>query len=469
MTEWETVVGLEVHVELATATKLFSSAPNRFGDEPNTNVTPVCLGLPGSLPVLNRKAVELAISTGLALNCEIRPSVFHRKNYFYPDMPKDYQVSQYDEPICAEGYLDLLNGIRIGIERAHLEEDAGKTTHLGGEDGRIHGASEALIDYNRAGVPLLEIVSRPDIRSADDARSYVEELRGILLATGASEARLEEGSMRVDANVSVRPFGSSELRTRCEIKNLNSLRSLQRAIEYEARRHIDLYEAGEKPVEDVFDLYEIRTHTLRSKEEANDYRYFPEPDLVLLDPDRTWIEEIRKALPTLPAAIRSELVACAGATLEQANTIVSRGLGPIVVSAVNSGCDPNRALTHAVQNLAMENASKISDVSFTKVLQMEEEGSLTPTQAKQILAEAVETGEDPTLLAKNRGFEAMESGALEILVDKAISENLGAWAKFCSGEEKVQGVFVGAVMKETKGQADGGEINRILQERRLSS
>ena len=470
MTEWETVVGLEVHVELATATKLFSSAPNRFGDEPNTNVTPVCLGLPGSLPVLNRKAVELAISTGLALNCEIRPSVFHRKNYFSPDMPKDYQVSQYDEPICAEGYLDLLNGIRIGIERAHLEEDAGKTTHLGGEDGRIHGASEALIDYNRAGVPLLEIVSRPDIRSADDARSYVEELRGILLATGASEARLEEGSMRVDANVSVRPFGSSELRTRCEIKNLNSLRSLQRAIEYEARRHIDLYEAGEKPKQETRHWStEGRTHTLRSKEEANDYRYFPEPDLVLLDPDRTWIEEIRKALPTLPAAIRSELVACAGATLEQANTIVSRGLGPIVVSAVNSGCDPNRALTHAVQNLAMENASKISDVSFTKVLQMEEEGSLTPTQAKQILAEAVETGEDPTLLAKNRGFEAMESGALEILVDKAISENLGAWAKFCSGEEKVQGVFVGAVMKETKGQADGGEINRILQERRLSS
>ncbi|MDG1198707.1 MAG: Asp-tRNA(Asn)/Glu-tRNA(Gln) amidotransferase subunit GatB [Actinomycetota bacterium] len=470
MTEWETVVGLEVHVELATATKLFSSAPNRFGDQPNTNVTAVCLGLPGSLPVLNRKAVELAISTGLALNCEIRPSVFHRKNYFYPDMPKDYQVSQYDEPICAEGYLDLLNGIRIGIERAHLEEDAGKTTHLGGEDGRIHGASEALIDYNRAGVPLLEIVSRPDIRSADDARSYVEELRGILLATGASEARLEEGSMRVDANVSVRPYGSSELRTRCEIKNLNSLRSLQRAIEYEARRHIDLYEVGEKPKQETRHWStEGRTHTLRSKEEANDYRYFPEPDLVLLDPDRAWVEEIRKALPILPAAIRNELVACVGATLEQANSIVSRGLGSIVLSAAESGCDFNRALTHAVQNLAMENASKISDVSFIKVLRMEEEGSLTPTQAKQILAEVVETGEDPALVAKKRGFEAMESGALEMLVDKAISENLGAWAKFCSGEEKVQGVFVGAVMKETKGQADGGEINRILQVRRSSN
>ena len=470
MTEWETVVGLEVHVELATATKLFSSAPNRFGDQPNTNVTAVCLGLPGSLPVLNRKAVELAISTGLALNCEIRPSVFHRKNYFYPDMPKDYQVSQYDEPICAEGYLDLINGIRIGIERAHLEEDAGKTTHLGGEDGRIHGAREALIDYNRAGVPLLEIVSRPDIRSADDARLYVEELRGILLATGASEARLEEGSMRVDANVSVRPFGTSELRTRCEIKNLNSLRSLQRAIEYEARRHIDLYEAGEKPKQETRHWStEGRTHTLRSKEEANDYRYFPEPDLVLLDPDQAWIEEIRKALPILPAAIRSELVACAEATLEQANSIVSRGLGSIVLSAVKSGCDPKRASTHAVQNLAMENASKISDMSFIKVLQMEEEGSLTPTQAKQILAEVVETGEDPALLAKKRGYEAMESGALEMLVDKAISENLEAWAKFCAGEEKVQGAFVGAVMKDTKGQADGGEINRILQVRRSSS
>ncbi|MED5292469.1 MAG: Asp-tRNA(Asn)/Glu-tRNA(Gln) amidotransferase subunit GatB, partial [Actinomycetota bacterium] len=268
MTNWEVVVGLEVHVELATETKLFSHAPNRFGDDPNTNITPVCLGLPGSLPVLNRRAVELAMTIGLALGCEIQPSVFHRKNYFYPDMPKDYQVSQYDRPICVDGMLDLPNGTRVGIERAHLEEDAGKTTHLGGEDGRIHGAQEALVDYNRAGVPLLEVVSRPDIRSAEDARAYVEELRAILITTGASEARLEEGSMRVDANVSVRPVGSQELRTRCEIKNLNSLRSLQRAVTYEAERHINLYEAGEEPKQETRHWSEEgRTHTLRSKEE----------------------------------------------------------------------------------------------------------------------------------------------------------------------------------------------------------
>ena len=281
MSDWEIVVGLEVHVELATETKLFSHAPNQFGDDPNTNITPVCLGLPGSLPVLNRRAVELAMTIGIALGCEIQPSVFHRKNYFYPDMPKDYQVSQYDQPICIDGALTLPNGTEIGVERAHLEEDAGKTTHLGGEDGRIHGASEALVDYNRAGVPLLEIVSRPDIRSAEDARAYVEELRSILLATEASEARLEEGSMRVDANVSVRPIGSSDLRTRCEIKNLNSLRSLQRAITYEAQRHIQLYESGDAPDQETRHWAEDgKTYTLRSKEEANDYRYFPEPDLV---------------------------------------------------------------------------------------------------------------------------------------------------------------------------------------------
>ncbi|HCB34506.1 MAG TPA: Asp-tRNA(Asn)/Glu-tRNA(Gln) amidotransferase subunit GatB, partial [Acidimicrobiaceae bacterium] len=277
---WETVVGLEVHVELATATKLFSAAPARFGDTPNTNITPVCLGLPGSLPVLNRRAVELAITVGLALECEIAPSVFHRKNYFYPDMVKDYQISQYDEPICRNGRLELASGAVIGIERAHLEEDAGKTTHLGGADGRIHGAAGALLDYNRAGIALLEIVSRPDLRSAAAARSYVEELRAILRATGASDARLEHGSMRVDVNVSVRPAGSDELRTRCEVKNVNSLRALVRAVEYEAQRHIELYAAGDSPSRQTRHVGEDgRTHTLRSKEGDDDYRYFPEPDL----------------------------------------------------------------------------------------------------------------------------------------------------------------------------------------------
>jgi aspartyl-tRNA(Asn)/glutamyl-tRNA(Gln) amidotransferase subunit B len=465
--EWEIVVGLEVHVELATNTKLFSHAPNRFGDDPNTNITPVCLGLPGSLPVLNRRAVELAMTIGIALGCEIQPSVFHRKNYFYPDMPKDYQVSQYDQPICIDGSLDLPNGTRVGIERAHLEEDAGKTTHLGGEDGRIHGASEALVDYNRAGVPLLEVVSRPDIRSAEDARVYVEELRAILIATEASEARLEEGSMRVDANVSVRPLGSNELRTRCEIKNLNSLRSLQRAISYEAERHIDLYEAGEAPRQETRHWSEDgRTHTLRSKEEANDYRYFPEPDLVLLDPDSEWIQDIVAGMPELPAEERARLVASAGIDLETAATVVNRGLSSLVFAAIDAGADGQRATMHAVQNLSIDGAAGLDATHFAELIDMEKSGALTATQTKQVLSEMVDTGVDPASIARTHGFEAMESDELEKLVERAISENPEAWIKFCEGEDKVQGVFVGAVMKASKGQADGKAVNSILRQRR---
>ena len=393
MSEWETVVGLEVHVELATETKLFSHAPNRFGDAPNTNITPVCLGLPGSLPVLNRRAVELAMTIGLALGCEIRPSVFHRKNYFYPDMPKDYQVSQYDRPICVNGSLDLPNGTRIRIERAHLEEDAGKTTHLGGEDGRIHGADQALVDYNRAGVPLLEIVSQPDIRSAEDARAYVEELRAILIATQASEARLEEGSMRVDANVSVRPSGSEELRTRCEIKNLNSLRSLQRAVSYEAQRHIDLYEAGENPTQETRHWSEDgRTHTLRSKEEANDYRYFPEPDLVLLEPDPAWIQQVTDSMPELPAQQREKLIDLAGLDMEDAATIVTRGMSQLVTAAVEAGADPRRAVTHVIQNLVIDGAEQLDPTHFVELIRLEHAGDLTATQTKQVLSEMVATG-----------------------------------------------------------------------------
>lgn len=467
MSDWEIVVGLEVHVELATETKLFSHAPNRFGDEPNTNITPVCLGLPGSLPVLNRRAVELAMTIGLALGCDIRPSVFHRKNYFYPDMPKDYQVSQYDRPICADGALDLPNGTRIGIERAHLEEDAGKTTHIGGSDGRIHGAEEALVDYNRAGVPLLEVVSRPDIRSAEDARAYVEELRAILIATKASEARLEEGSMRVDANVSVRPVGSQELRTRCEIKNLNSLRSLQRAVTYEAERHINLYEAGEEPVQETRHWSEEgRTHTLRSKEEANDYRYFPEPDLVLLDPDPEWITKIATAMPELPAQLRKKIVAEAGVDIETAASVVSRGLAVLVLEAIDFGADPGRAIRHAVQNLSIKGAGELNPQHFAELTDMEKSGALSATQSKQILVEMVESGFDPASIAQKHGFESMDLSELEHMVDIAITENPDAWEKFCAGEEKVQGVFVGAVMKASKGQADGKVVSTILRKRR---
>ncbi len=307
--DWEMVIGLEVHCELETATKLFCGCRNAFGDEPNVNICPVCVGLPGSLPVLNEHAVELAMRIGAALHCEIRPSEFARKNYFYPDQAKDYQISQYDRPLNSGGWLELPDGFRVGVTRAHMEEDTGKLTHVGA-GGRINAADHALVDYNRSGVPLVEIVSEPDLRSAAHARAYAAELRGILMATGASDGRMEEGSMRVDANVSVRPVGTGAFGTRCEIKNLNSLRSLGRAIEYEAARQIALLEAGGVVEQETrhWDESAGRTESMRSKEEANDYRYFPEPDLVPLAPDAAWQERVRASLGPMPADRRAALV-----------------------------------------------------------------------------------------------------------------------------------------------------------------
>src|SRR3954447_4576903 len=309
MDAYETVIGLEVHCELRTATKLFCGCRNAFGDEPNTNVCPVCLGLPGSLPVLNRQAVEYAMRIGAALHCEIKPSIFHRKNYFYPDMPKDYQVSQYDEPINVDGWLELPTGKRVGIERAHMEEDTGKTTHVGG-GGRIHEADHSLVDYNRAGVPLMEIVSRPDIRSAEQAKGYVTELRAVLEAIGVSDVKMEEGSMRVDANVSVRRVGATEYGTRAEIKNMNSVRSLGRAVEYEIARQIDVVESGGRVVQETrhWDEDAGVTHGMRSKEGSEDYRYFPEPDLVPVAPTDAMRAEAKAAVGELPAARRARFV-----------------------------------------------------------------------------------------------------------------------------------------------------------------
>src|SRR5690349_10163372 len=306
---WETVIGLEVHCELATTSKLFCGCPNEFGDEPNTNVCPVCLGLPGSLPVLNERAVEYALRVAEALHLHVPAhSVFSRKNYFYPDMPKNYQTSQYDEPITIDGWIDV-DGARVGITRAHLEEDTGKSLHVGG-GGRIHDAEYSLVDYNRAGVPLLEIVSEPDIRSAEQAKRYVEELRGTLLAIGVSDVKMEEGSLRIDANVSVRPEGSSEFGTRAEIKNLNSLRSLVRAVEFETKRQSGLLETGERVVQETrhWDEDGGRTISGRSKEEAHDYRYFPEPDLVPVEPTDAMRAEVRASMPELPAARRARLI-----------------------------------------------------------------------------------------------------------------------------------------------------------------
>ena len=464
---WEMVIGLEVHTELLTRTKLFSSSLNEFGGEPNTNLDPVSLGLPGSLPVLNEQAVELAIRVGLALNATVQRSVFARKNYFYPDQPKDYQISQYELPINLGGWLELPDGTRIGVTRAHLEEDTGKSTHIGGS-GRIHGASYTLVDYNRAGVPLLEIVSEPDMRTSDQARAYVAELRDILVAVGASDGKMEEGSVRVDANVSVRQGPDDPFGTRCEIKNVNSLRSLGRAIDYEAQRQVDLIESGERVIQQTRHWNEDdgRTHALRSKEEATDYRYFPEPDLVELDPGPEWIERVRAALPALPAQRRAVLVAH-GASVATAAVVVERDLDVLVLAAIDEhGGDAARVLTHAEQNLADDRAGSLSAVDFASLTNLETGGALTATQAKTVLAEMVDTGESPEAIAARLGFEAMESNELEGIVDGLIAANPEDWDKFCAGENKVMGFFVGQAMKATGGKADGKAVTALLNQRR---
>jgi aspartyl-tRNA(Asn)/glutamyl-tRNA(Gln) amidotransferase subunit B len=458
---WEMVIGLEVHCELATKTKIFCGCKNEFGAEPNTNICPVCLGLPGSLPVINEEAVHLAMRLGMALGCTVEPSVFHRKNYFYPDMPKDYQVSQYDRPINVDGRIDLADGTSVGIERAHMEEDTGKSTHIGG-GGRINDAEKSLIDYNRAGVPLVEIVSRPDITNSEQAKAYVNELRAILLATGASDAKMEEGSMRVDANVSVRKPGDP-LGTRCEIKNLNSVRSLGRAIEYEADRQIDVIESGEKVFQETrhWDEAGGRTRAGREKSDAEDYRYFPEPDLVPLEPDEAWRNAVRDALPMLPAARRSRLTAVApGAGVA---LVVERGLDDLVLAAIEAGGDPGRLLTHAEHNVL--EAGALTAESFATLSRLEKDGKLTATQAKTVLAELISDGGDPEAIASKLGFEALDAGDLAKIVDDLIAANAESFEKYKAGDQKIAGFFTGQVMKATQGKADGKQVAALLRER----
>ncbi len=466
---WSMVIGLEVHCELATASKLFCDCPNRFGDEPNANTCPTCLGLPGSLPVLNERAVELAMTLGRALRCDVRRSVFSRKNYFYPDQPKDYQVSQYDLPTNQDGHLDLASGARIGITRAHIEEDTGKLTHVGG-GGRIHDADYSLVDYNRSGVPLVEIVSEPDLRTPDQAREYAAELRSILLATGVSDAKMEEGSMRVDANVSVHrdgePWG-----TRCEIKNLNSLRSLGRAIEYEARRQVELLAAGDTVRQETrhWDEASGRTGTLRVKEDADDYRYFPEPDLVPLEPAPEHLARIDAGLPALPADRRAALAGAAGtAPSDGAVAIaVERGLDGLALGAIALGADAARVLTHVEHNLAVDGAESLTPENLAALVQLETTGQLTATQAKAVLAEVVASGQDPAAVAAAKGFEAMGSGALEALVDEVIAAHPQEWEQFRTGDDKARGkltgFFMGKVMQASKGQADGKAATALLR------
>jgi len=475
MSEWETVIGLEVHCELSTQTKLFCGCRNAFGDEPNVNICPTCIGLPGSLPVLNEQAVELAMRIGASLHCDIRPSEFARKNYFYPDQAKDYQISQYDLPLNAEGWLDLPDGFRVGVTRAHMEEDTGKLTHVGAS-GRINAAEHALVDYNRSGVPLVEIVSEPDMRTSEQARAYASELRGILVATGASDGRMEEGSMRVDANVSVRPVGSTAFGTRCEIKNLNSLRSLGRAIDYEVARQIAVLESGGVVDQETrhWDESAGRTEALRSKEEANDYRYFPEPDLVPLAPEASWRDRVRGSLGPMPADRRASLAAALGgdpsaAEVDQINAVVDLGLDGLVSAASDAGAPASLALVRAANEVAAQSEAglRLDAGAFASLVTMEAGGQLSATQSKAVLSRLLERGGgDPAAVAKEMGFEAMAADSLAAVVDEIVAANPDEWARFLDGDDKLMGFFTGKVMEATAKKANGKDVAAELRRRR---
>jgi len=479
--EWETVIGLEVHTELATASKLFCPCPNEFGTDPNTNVCPVCLGLPGSLPVLNERAVEYALRVGEAFHFSVpASSLFHRKNYFYPDMPKNYQTSQYDEPICVGGWIDV-DGERIGIVRAHLEEDTGKTLHVGG-GGRIHDASHSLVDYNRAGVPLLEIVSEPDLRSAGQARRYVEELRATLLAIGVSDVKMEEGSLRVDANVSVRRVGD-EFGTRAEIKNLNSLRSLGRAIDFEVARQIALLEAGERVVQETrhWDEDDGTTHAMRSKEEAHDYRYFPEPDLVPVAPTDELRARVRAGMPELPSARRERLVATWGVTEYDARVLLdTAGLADYAEAAVAAldGGTPRdvvnwstgEVLAHLNDTGLSPEVLPLAPDGLAELVGLVGAGTISRSQAKDVLGEALRDGHRPKEIVAERGLsQVSDETALAATVDEVLATHVAVVADYRAGDEKVRkkkrGFLMGEAMKELRGQGNPQLLNRLLDER----
>jgi aspartyl-tRNA(Asn)/glutamyl-tRNA(Gln) amidotransferase subunit B len=479
---YETVIGLEVHCELATASKMFCGCPNEFGDEPNTNICPVCLGLPGSLPVLNGTAVEYALRVAEALHLRVpERSVFSRKNYFYPDMPKNYQTSQYDEPITIDGWIDI-DGVRVGITRAHLEEDTGKSQHVG-VGGRIHDADFSLVDYNRAGVPLLEIVSEPDIRSAEQAKRYVEELRATLLAVGVSDVKMEEGSLRIDANVSVRAPGASEFGTRAEIKNLNSLRSLLRAIDYEAERQWTLTQAGEKVVQETrhWDEEQGRTISGRSKEEAHDYRYFPEPDLVPVEPTQEMRERVRATMPELPAAQRSRYEEQWGIGAEDARVLVDvPGLAEYAERAVaalpDDGSSPKDVVNWVRQEvLAYVNESGLSPAvlapeMLAELVGLVGGGTISRQQAKDVLAESLREEKWPRTIVEERGLsQVSDEGAITEVVDRVLGANPGVADEYRAGDEgarkKKRGFLMGQIMRELEGQGNARIINQILDQR----
>jgi aspartyl-tRNA(Asn)/glutamyl-tRNA(Gln) amidotransferase subunit B len=480
MAEWETVIGLECHVELSTRTKMFCGCRNEFGAEPNTLTCPVCLGHPGSLPVPNREAIARIVKIGVALGSRIAPrSVFHRKNYFYPDMPKNYQISQYDLPVCVGGHLDveLPDGstTRVGITRVHMEEDTGKTAH-GSASGRIHQAEHALIDYNRAGVPLVECVSEPDLRSAAEAGAYLRELRALLASLDVSDVRMEEGSLRCDANVSVRPAGADTLGVKVEIKNMNSVRSLERALAYEAQRQIAALEAGDPLVQETrhWDEDSGTTKTMRSKEEAFDYRYFPEPDIPALEPDEAWIAEVRASLPELPRARRTRYVDELGLKPKVARVLVADRAATILFEeAVELGAEPGAAANWITQDLAglrneagEPDGARVGAGHIADLVALVADGTIGGAGAKRALEEAFHTGDAIGDIVERRGLrQVSDAGELGAVVDRVLGEHADAAERFRAGNESVIGFLVGQVMKASGGSANPTLAQELLRER----
>ncbi len=471
--KYEVVIGLEVHAQLKTKSKIFAPDKNEFGQEPNTLTSPITLGMPGVLPVLNKEAVNMGILTGLALNCEIPARCkFDRKQYFYPDLPKGYQISQYDEPICVNGHIEI-NGKRIGITRAHLEEDAGKLVHAGADG--LAGSSYSLVDLNRAGTPLLEIVSEPDMRSSEEARNYMEELRNIVRYIGVCDGNLEEGSMRCDANISIMPKGSKEFGTRAEIKNVNSFSALQRAIEYEIDRQIEIVEEGGQVVQEtrLWDDNARETKSMRGKEDAHDYRYFPEPDLMPLEISREWVQRIKDSMPELPSQKR-ERYKSLGLSEYDANVIVEQmGLALFFDKVLELGATPKIAVNFIMGEIAAylkEDHIEITDTKLTpenlaELISLIEKGTISNNIGKQIIIEMLKDGTKASVIVEKKGLSQItDEGAIKELVQKVVDAHPSEVEAYKNGKTNLLGFFVGQVMKETKGRANPKTVNQLLKE-----
>jgi len=472
--KYEVIIGLEVHAQLKTKSKIFCADPTEFGAEPNTQTSPITLGLPGVLPVINKEAVEMAILTGLALNCEIAEhSKFDRKQYFYPDLPKGYQISQYDMPVCKNGFL-MVGDRKIRINRAHLEEDAGKLVHAGAAG--LAGSAYSLVDLNRAGMPLLEIVSEADIRSPEEARAYMEELRNVVRYLGVCDGNLEEGSLRCDANISIRPFGQKEFGTKSEIKNMNSFRALQRALEYEVERQIEIVESGGKVVQEtrLWNEAEGITISMRSKEEAHDYRYFPEPDLMPLEISREWVEEVRQKLPELPQQKRTRYVTELGLSEYDATVIVDQmETARFFDRVIELGTNPKTATNWLMGDVTAYlkdkklniNETKLTPESLAEMIDLIEKGTISSKIAKDIIVDLLEKGGSPKKIVVEKGLSVIsDEGQLRDIIKKIIASNQSQYEAYKSGKTKLFGYFVGQAMKETQGRANPQLINKIIQE-----